>query len=201
MWNSLTSRAMCSAEFVAAVHGDLVNALAALGRFEEARGYAESAIEIGTRAWGAGHPQIQTFESLYAVVLFRTGDYEGCARVTREVLEARTRILGPDHIEVAETHFNLAMIEKAGGRLGPALEGLLATLPKFVGVYGWPHAKTEQGFKELELLGQQLAAAGDTKNAARAFRGLLELADDARVASAEWQRRAAGEPTLLGESE
>ena len=100
------------------------------------------------------------------------------------------RILGPGHIEVIETRFNLAMIEMAGGRLSEELEDLLEALPRFVDVYGWPHAKTEIAFKELDALAEKLGAAGDNANGERAWRALLEFAADARVASTEWHERA-----------
>jgi tetratricopeptide (TPR) repeat protein len=97
-----------------------------LGRYQEARGLLERALESDVHHFGEEHSSAATRRSNLAVVLQNLGDLEGARDLLQKALASALKQFGEDHVEVAALRSNLAGVLQDMGDL----EGARALLQK-----------------------------------------------------------------------
>jgi len=91
-------------------------ALTEEGRYEEAVGVGQQALELAERSFGPEHPDVATSLNRLAGLYRVQGRYGEAAPLYQRALAIRETALGPEHPNVADTLENLAGLYRELGR-------------------------------------------------------------------------------------
>lgn len=94
-----------------------------LGRYDQALGLAEEALEVRRRTFGPEHLEVARSLNSVGVLRGRTGDAAAADSMLRRALAIRSANVGDDHPDIAESLHNLARLHQERGNF-PTAESL-----------------------------------------------------------------------------
>lgn len=154
---------------VAAIHTDVGVLHQRLGNFEAAQTHMQFAVDLQQQLVSDKStvtPEIE--ENLMKSLFLLAGikhdlkDVAGARADLNEVLQLELKLLGDDHVAVADTHYNLAALHYEEGQLQPAIAHYKSAIKIYELKYGLEHVDTANAYQMLAVASQQV---GDLKAA------------------------------------
>ncbi|MEM7152441.1 MAG: tetratricopeptide repeat protein [Myxococcota bacterium] len=94
----------------------------ARGDYEQAKGHADTALQLAVTKFGPDHPRIGTHRSAVITVQQKQGHYETALEWSERELERVRRVRGPEHPSVARALTNVATLLASLGKLDRGLD-------------------------------------------------------------------------------
>ena len=142
------------------IEGNLGACMYELGRYAEAVPLLQHSADGRETLYGRDHPLWLTVAQTLAMNLAATGDAEGGSALLDEVLERRSRVLGPEHPDTLSSRMSRAVLQvEAGLDLERALEDTEAVATARREALGTEHPDTLNALYNQSNLLKQLGRA------------------------------------------
>jgi serine/threonine-protein kinase len=152
----------------------LGQALAARGRFEEARRFAGGSLGEFTRELGERHPEVAAAHSILAGIEASLGRLAEAEALERRAVAIHLEVHGPGHYRTLLAQNNLATYLKSAGRFAASAELLAEVLAAQQQALGPDHPFVASTYFNL---GEARLLDGDLRGALAAYRRAVEMAD------------------------
>lgn len=154
---------------VAVIHTDVGLLHERLQNYEAARTHMQFAVDLQQQLVGDKStltPEVEEnlMKSLFllAGIKHDMNDIAGARTDLDHVLQLEVKILGDDHVAVADTHYNLAALFYEENRIASAITHYKAAIKIYEMKYGLEHVDTANAYQMLAVASQQV---GDLKTA------------------------------------
>lgn len=145
------------------------------GRFEEARGVLQRALNINRRVYGDQHPKVSAAANDLGRVLHRLGDFQAARQHFEVALAIDQQRYGASDPRVASVANNYAICLQAAGDLPTARQQFESAMAIYELHYGLDHPKVAS---VINNLGCNLHASGDLEGGRQQFQRALEIAEN-----------------------
>ncbi len=162
------------------VHGGLADALAALGRFEDAEIEIRQAIEELARSFGFEHPRLAEARSKLADILRQAGRLPDALEEAEAALAVHVTVRAPDHPDIASSRRVVGALQWSIGSFEAAEKTLRLAARESEAAFGRNHIKTAAVYNNLA---GPLTNLGRREEALEALRTALEIKEAAVGAS------------------
>jgi tetratricopeptide (TPR) repeat protein len=164
---------------VALVHMDVGVLQQLQGNFEAAKNHLQFAVNlqqqlVSDRASASLDIEENLMKSLFLLsgVKHDLRDISGARSDLEHVLQLELKLLGDDHVAVADTHYNLAALHYEEGRVRTAISHYKTAIPIYEMKYGLEHVDTANAYQMLATSSQQL---GDLEGAYKFANAALKI--------------------------
>jgi tetratricopeptide (TPR) repeat protein len=148
---------------VALVHMDVGVLQQMQGNFEAAKAHLQFAVNLQqqlisdtTSASAAIEENLMKSLFLLSGVNHDLKDIAGARSNLEHVLQLELKLLGDDHVAIADTHYNLAALHYQEGRVRTAISHYHTAIPIYEKKYGLEHVDTANAYQMMATCHQQL---------------------------------------------
>ena len=129
-------------EIEASVRRTIGSMYSGLSLYDTAARHLRNAADLHRRVLGEEHPDTLRWDSEYANVLRRAGNYEDAERILRRVYPIQARVVGTEHEHTLRTGYGLATVLQRLGKVQEAEALIRPTLDSQRRVLGREHLHT-----------------------------------------------------------
>ena len=147
---------------VATCYNNIGLVLDAQGKYPDALGYYQKALEIDKEIYGERHPDVAACYNNIGMELYYQGNYDEALVCCKKALEIRTEIYGEQHSELATNYDNVGSVLRNMGNYSEALVYYKKSLEINMGIYGDNHPTVASSYY---YIGSVLRGQGDYSEA------------------------------------
>jgi len=154
----------------------LANLYLTMGKYEDAEGLVQKAVEVNRRKLGQDHSETAKSMQVMAELHMAKGQYSEAEPLAKRALGIREKTFTKDHPSVAESRLSLATLYKNSGRSADAESEYRKAIEIQEKIFGREHLDIAES---VTLLGTLYKERGAFKEAEPFFRRALEIQEKA----------------------